>query len=207
MMDFGHGTLRKEGREAGLSVERAQRTGLRDAMIGLVALAAAFLWLGCPSCPYEARCEGNVLHTCWLGVDQLVGSPARDAVECRAPNPVCVDLDDRNAQCVMDDQATCQEPFDPFCEEGAVVDCVEGYEVAEDCAGNGNGCHDIDGSVFCAVAPLTPCIMGEYRTRCDDTRVLSCQRGFVTARDCAAYETPTFCVEYTSEYGRSAYCY
>ena len=161
---------------------------------------------GCPSCPYETKCDGNVLKSCSVGVDQMVGSPAKASRACQDPNPACVSLDERTAQCAMDAASECQPDFVPRCEGGVVVSCAYGYLVAGDCVGHGNACFELAPGPRCALEPLTDCDPEEFYSRCSGDLVLSCTGGYLQTQDCGLGERDGSCEEYENDYGRSAYC-
>ncbi len=161
---------------------------------------------GCPSCPYDSKCDGDVLKTCSVGVDQIAGKPDKGSRQCASPNPVCVTLDERTAQCAMDDATECDAGFIPRCEGGVVVACANGYLVATDCEGNGNACVELAPGPRCALEPLTDCDPAEYESRCAGDSVISCVDGFVQAQNCSLGQLDGTCEEYESDYGRSAYC-
>ncbi len=126
-------------------------------LLPATALLAAALLTGCPSCPYESACDDSTLQWCSIGVDQMVGDPEEGARECKAPNPVCVELDEQTAQCVTSGERTCDETVTPACEEGTVARCERGYVVAEDCAGHGNACVVVEAAPRCALEPAQQC--------------------------------------------------
>lgn len=178
---------------------------IRRILIAACACAIlAFGLTGCPSCPYDSRCEGSTLKTCSVGVDQMVGDPSWSEVECRAPNMFCVATDDDSAQCAMSDETDCAPPFDPMCGSGSVVTCVAGYRVAEDCSGHGNVCIDRDGPL-CALLPATECDNDEFNSYCDGDSIIFCGNGYVAAKDCTLNVTDTTCMLYEGD-TTSAYC-
>jgi len=172
----------------------------------VVAMLGAPALIGCARCPYETQCEGNVLHMCTLGIDQLVGNPELGERTCEAPNPVCVNLDDRHAQCTMTGQSDCTDALVPACGEGTVVRCTSGYQVAEDCAGNGNGCFVVDSAPRCALDPPTVCAAQQYVTHCAQGALISCVEGYETSRNCAYDVAGETCQESSSDAGQTAYC-
>lgn len=185
----------------------------RPARVAPLLLALVPFLPGCPECAYESRCDGAVVKTCSLGVDQMVGDPARGRIPCEGENPVCVNLDRRTAQCVRADAPRCDAAeFTDFCDDGAAVRCVEGYEVADDCAAHGNVCELGDGAASatsearCVLAPATACDPANYTETCDGTGLITCEGGVVARRDCAVERPGQTCVVHRSEWGRSVYC-
>lgn len=172
----------------------------------ILSLAAVSLGLtGCPSCPYDEACEGNTLLTCWLGVDQIAGSPQETSIPCQGDNPVCITVDPRNALCAMDAARTCVVGAAPKCEGDRLVTCQDGFEVARDCAAHGNVCGAVEGVDRCFLAPQTPCDR-EYESRCEGEAVLSCVGGQVERRDCNVETAGYRCTPFTNDYGSGAYC-
>ncbi len=176
-------------------------------LLAITALAVcATICTGCPSCPYDAACQGNTLHTCWVGVDQIAGDPAETWNECEGVNPVCQTIDDRNAQCVINSDRTCGDALEAFCENGTVVSCVQGFQVAEDCVGHGNACAVVESVARCAMEPPVSCD-DSHRNRCEGHSVIKCVHGYEKARDCEVDYGPSgLCTEYDTEQGASAYC-
>jgi len=161
---------------------------------------------GCPSCPYDSKCDGDVLKTCSLGVDQIAGKPSKTARACADPNPVCVTLDERTAQCAMDDATECDAEFIPRCEGGIVVSCANAFLVAQDCVGNGNACFELAPGPLCALDPLTDCDPSEFESYCQGASVISCPSGYLQAQDCSLGNPDGACEDYENDYGHSAYC-
>jgi hypothetical protein len=176
--------------------------------IGVAGLwLAGSLWLaGCPSCPYESKCEGDVLKTCSVGVDQVVGSPQRSARACRAPNPVCVTLNEDRAQCAMEAEPGCGAAFAGYCADGLRIECSAGYRVAEDCAAHGNTCFELDDGPRCAREPLTVCNPPDIDSRCEGDVLIACVYGYLKAEDCSLAPEPEVCTPFQNDYGRGAYC-
>ena len=179
------------------------RVGAASLTLGLPLM---LMLAGCPSCPYESRCEGNVLKSCFVGVDQLVGSPAWSESACTEPNAVCVNVDSRSAQCVIDEARRCDDDAEPRCEGGSVVRCRLGFEVAEDCEGHDNACFELPSGARCAQSPLRPCDAEAFERRCEGGRVVECQAGYVKSIDCRLNDPNSVCKEYVNDYGRGAYC-
>jgi len=157
---------------------------MRTLLPALLIATSALALQGCPSCPYEEACDGNTLKWCYLGVDQLVGSPEEGERECVAPNPVCITLDDQNALCAIDRSRTCERGAEFYCEGNLKISCGQGFEVAEDCAAHGNVCGLVDGEAHCYEDPLTPCEPTLPQT-CEGAVRRHCYNGQVTLRDCA----------------------
>lgn len=173
----------------------------------LLLLPLLLVLPACPECAYESRCDGGAVKTCSLGVDQLVGDPSRGRIPCEGENPVCVDLDRRTAQCVRTGAPRCDADFTERCDGGAAVRCVEGYEVADDCAAHGNACELGDGpEARCVLAPATACDPADYTETCEGTGLVGCEGGIVARRDCAVERAGLTCVVHRSEWGRSVYC-
>jgi hypothetical protein len=179
---------------------------IRQCAAVLACSLPALLLAGCPSCPYDTRCDGDVLLFCSVGVDQMVGSPSKTSRACVAPNPVCVDLDERTAQCAMDASSACDLEFVPRCEGGLLVGCTRGKLVAEDCVGHGNACFELAAGPRCAQDPLTACDNQDYTTHCFEDLIVACTAGYVQIRHCGLDRPNGTCQEYENEYGRGAYC-
>lgn len=100
-----------------------------------------------PECEFESRCDGNQRETCFVGVDQCIGAPARSKGDCAqidANNPLCVDNGDDEAFCGGEPGCT-QETCD-----GNVADtCNDGYHVRYDCTANGYECRVVNGQAAC----------------------------------------------------------
>lgn len=172
------------------------------APLALALSTVALALQGCPSCPYEEACDGNTLKYCYLGVDQLVGSPEEGERPCEAPNPVCITVDDQRALCGIDSARTCTSSV-ARCENGLRVSCSRGFEFAEDCSLDGNTCGVEAGKAACRELPLIPC-EPSWNQRCDGDVRRMCNNGFVIRQDCSRRgET---CRESTNEYGTSAFC-
>ena len=71
--------------------------------IGMVSISACG-----PNCEFDQRCDGNVLETCSVGVDQIVGDPEYDRMECAGSTPVCVELSDVSAVCAPSETESCE---------------------------------------------------------------------------------------------------
>ena len=160
----------------------------------------------CPTCPYESQCQGNTLNSCWLGVDQLVGDPGEISLVCQSPNPTCVNLDERNALCVMDEAATCEPDLAPYCSDERAVSCQDGYLVASDCDAHGNGCLFLNGLARCVLEPVVECDPQTLLKYCRNGSLIQCVGGYVSAEVCALRSPPASCVQIESEYGTTAYC-
>ncbi|MFH1807436.1 MAG: hypothetical protein ABIJ09_01730 [Pseudomonadota bacterium] len=179
---------------------------LRDLSLLVLALVIALAQVGCARCPYETQCEGNILKFCTLGVDQLLGDPSTGEMTCTAPNPVCVNLDERTAQCTMTGEADCEDSLEPACVDGSVVRCASRYRVAEDCAGHGNGCFVVDSAPRCAMDPLTTCDRTQFTSHCAEQSLITCVDGYETSRLCSHDRAESTCQDYSSDAGQSAYC-
>jgi hypothetical protein len=152
--------------------------------------------LGCAKeCEYAARCDGNMLQTCSLGVDQMFGSGESERL-CEGVNPVCVEVEEDVAFCARSASATCDDSLVHRCEDDSIISCQAGYEVAEDCALNGPDCLIDDGEPVCAQAPLTACVEASYPKHCEGTSVVSCHEGRVEAFDCDLYEPGSRCAPF-----------
>lgn len=159
----------------------------------------------CPSCPYDEACEGNVLKTCWVGVDQLVGSPAEGERPCEGANPVCITVDDRNALCGIAKERTCTMGAPIRCEGALKIDCQDGFEVAEDCVAHGNVCGTISANTYCHRAPVVTCDPEQFRGRCEGSRLVQCRFGTEAYEECALRTEDTACTTTTGQYA-SSYC-
>lgn len=175
----------------------------------LLTLAAALQLLACASCPYDQRCNGNKLESCELGVDQMFGDPSYTTQDCEDPNAVCVETGARTAQCVMSAEAKCGPASADRCSaDGLAVTCSDGYEVATDCAPDGNECLIVDLRARCAVLPATSCDQDSYDNSCeDDYHLLYCQNGLVTRKHCSV-SSPGKCEPHQpkDQYEQTAYC-
>ena len=178
---------------------------MRRALLPLATLMLAPALQACPSCPFETACSGDVLRSCSLGVDQLVGSPERGERACEDPNPRCITLDERNALCAIDPARTCTIGDAPRCEDQRLITCEAGFEVASDCARHGNICDAVQGQARCHAAPLTPC-EAELPSRCEVDVLIRCDRGYLTQEDCGLRPGNLTC-QTVDEPGREyAYC-
>ena len=72
--------------------------------------------LGCAKpCEYVARCDGEVLQTCSLGVDQLFGSGESEVACPTTVNPHCVELEVDHAFCARTEEPSCTAD-EAFCD-------------------------------------------------------------------------------------------
>ncbi len=158
-------------------------------------IASATLAVGCtPECTFAARCDGDVLETCHVGVDQMVGSPISRHV-CEAPNPRCVQAADDVALCVTAAAAACDSGYTPACQNDAATKCTSGFVVATDCSLHGPSCVLTTTEAVCAVEPLTSCDAQTHVAQCAGNTVLRCRDGYVQAEVCDAYVPPRHCGE------------
>jgi len=175
----------------------------------LFAALAALHLTACASCPFEERCNGNVLEVCSLGVDQMFGDPSYSSSPCEDPNPVCVATGSGSAQCAVAADATCADGTPDRCEAQArAVRCLSGYEVAEACAPDGNDCLMVDSAAHCAIGPARTCDRETYDNSCEDSvHLLYCINGLVTRKDCSL-DKPGVCAPNTpkDQYEQTAYC-
>ena len=144
------------------------------------------LWACTKPCEFTARCDGDVLETCSVGVDQLVGSGISRTDCTETVNPVCVTHGDDAAQCAMERTPTCDLP-EPQCDGDVILACSAGYLVADDCALAGPTCvtHPDDGAPVCAVDPVTSCDRETFLQTCaTEDSVYACLDGVVTELDC-----------------------
>lgn len=165
---------------------------MRAAVLCLATLALAPVLQACPSCPYETQCSGDVLMFCTLGVDQLVGSPERGERTCEAPNPSCVTVDDRTALCATSPDRTCTVGIAPRCDGEVLVTCEAGFEVAKDCAADGNVCGELDGAGRCYADPLTAC-ENTFTPTCEGPLLTHCRDGYLTRENCGKYFAGSTC--------------
>lgn len=181
---------------------------LASSSLGLIA-GALFL-SGCARCPYQQRCNGDVLEVCSLGVDQLVGPPSYGKSKCESPNPVCKDTSAGEAECVMPEAPTCDSGVAPRCVAGELaVHCVSGYQVATDCAADDNACIEVSGNALCARGPPTACDPKTYRNTCEDAgHLLYCRNALVTRQACDHERAGTTCVAHVPRdaFEQTAYC-
>jgi hypothetical protein len=176
-------------------------------LVGLIcALSFTPILEGCPSCPYEESCEGNVLKYCYLGVDQLVGSPDEGSKACASPNPICATVDAQNAVCAIDAARTCTVGAAPRCEAALLVSCEQGYDVAYDCALHGNLCATVGATAQCRRDPLVTCVAETHEARCVGTLIEECRGGVIATRDCAIEYAGGTCKTTQTDYGPSTYC-
>ncbi|MCA9550851.1 MAG: hypothetical protein KC933_12525 [Myxococcales bacterium] len=178
---------------------------MRAAVLCLATLALAPALQACPSCPYETQCSGDVLMFCTLGVDQLVGSPERGERTCEAPNPSCVTVDDRTALCATSPDRTCTVGIAPRCDGQVLVTCEAGFEVAKDCAADGNVCGELDGAGRCYADPLTACESDDTPT-CEGDVLIRCEGGYLTREDCGLRSGNPTCQTVDEPDRKYAYC-
>ena len=172
-------------------------------------VAAALVLGGCARCPYDQRCNGNVLEVCSLGVDQMVGSPSYSASTCADPNPVCQATSDRGAACVMPQAPKCDSNFVPQCATGELaVHCEGGYQVATNCTVDDNACVATEGRARCARTPITSCSAKTHRNSCEDaTHLLYCREELVARQDCSNEPTKVCTPNVPRDaYEQSAFC-
>lgn len=157
------------------------------AVLAAGAASSAALLVGCARCPYESRCNGNVLEVCTVGVDQMFGDPSYASTPCEGVNPVCVDAPSGRSLCARAASAPCADASVTRCDTPDVaVRCEEGFEVAEDCATDENSCVTLPSRSRCARAPVTTCDVERQASVCEDaTHLLSCVDGLLTRRDCS----------------------
>lgn len=178
---------------------------MRAPLLALLALPLLPFLPGCPSCPYNAACEGNVLKTCFVGVDQLVGSPSEGERACAGANPICVTVDEQDALCAIAKERTCAVGAAPRCDGPLLITCQQGFEVAEDCAAHGNVCGTVLAETFCYKDPVITCAPNSFTPRCEGTRILQCRNGVEAYEECALRLEDTTCRTSTGEYA-STYC-
>ncbi len=183
-------------------------TATAYARLGLIA--ASLLLSGCARCPYQQRCNGNVLETCSLGVDQLVGKPSYAKVACANPNPVCQETVEGEAECVMPEAPPCDSGTAPRCDAPErAVHCVSGYQAATDCAADDNACVEVSGNALCARGPATACDPKTYRNTCEDAgHLLYCEHALVTRQSCDHERAGNTCVPHVPRdaFEQTAYC-
>jgi hypothetical protein len=111
-----------------------------------VCLAAlvALLGPGCFSNPCETRYRcvgGSQYESCNVGSDY---EAHRTQLQCKAPNPACVQTDEDSVLCVYTPATACDASFVDRCEGTRRVYCDEllGWVQAVDCVSLGStGCH------------------------------------------------------------------
>ncbi len=150
-----------------------------------IAAVAAFA-AGCAEpCEFEARCDGNVLETCFLHPDQFFGDPvSRNA--CEAPNPFCVEpVADMVAFCAAEPTAECTEADPETCDGALALRCREGFVRATNCATFGPDCivNDDDDAV-CAQDPIVACDPATHERRCIGDNVERCRDGRIALEIC-----------------------
>lgn len=137
-------------------------------------------------CEFVARCDGTVLETCSLGVDQLFGSGVSKTDCSTTLNPVCLETATDVAFCTLDDSVTCTEGASR-CDGDLAITCnANGFEVAKDCSTNGPTCVlDADDQALCAIDPAMPCDSDTFESRCDGDLLITCGDGLLRSRECA----------------------
>ncbi len=165
---------------------------IKPAILGLLVATATASMACTTECTFKARCDGDLVETCSVAVDQLVGSPI-SRKPCQAPNPKCVQVEDDVARCVTAEDAVCDKSYIPQCLNNAATTCTTGFVVARDCTVLGPGCVLNGSEAVCAVDPLVACESDSYVTSCQDNTVLRCRRGFVQGEACDAYVPPRKC--------------
>ena len=173
--------------------------------------ALALLAIGCDEerCRYTSRCVDGELKTCVEGFENG-GERTADYASpgCDAPNPLCVELDDDHAACVVAASPTCEaDAFAETCEGAIATRCLYGYRVAEDCSVHGNTCGVVEGAALCARAPLTRCDPQTFAEQCAGGAVaVLCETGVVERLDCEVTSPGSACALSPPERERRAYC-
>ncbi len=170
--------------------------------VSLFVLTALY---GCPRCEFDEACDGNVLMTCSIGVDQQVGSPAEARLACTGANPVCITVDERNALCAIAEARSCVPDTAPRCEGGSQITCVDGFEVARNCVAHGNVCGEVEGAFRCYAEPKVVCVQ-DFESICSGTRLTHCDAGLVTHEECGLDRPVQRCTAFENDYGKGAYC-
>lgn len=135
-------------------------------------------------CEYTARCDGSVLETCSLGVDQLFGSGESETNCPDTVNPVCHSPEPDVAFCTLDDEIMCEEGA-TRCDGDIAITCNEsGFEVGQDCTTFGPTCVLNEGEAQCALDPVESCDNATYERSCEGIDLIVCNGGLVTQRVC-----------------------
>ena len=106
----------------------------------------------------------------------------------------------------MDEAPECTADFIPRCEDGLVVSCLNSYLVAEDCLVDGNSCLELTKGPLCVLEPLARCDAQQFEKYCEQDVLISCEDGYVHAKDCSLVYSGGRCEVHENEYGRSVIC-
>ena len=90
-------------------------------LLGIVWVMANFLPACGNDCDFFERCNGNTKEVCG-GVDQIVNRKIQ-SFPCEAPNALCVELNEHQAECVHDPETVCDASTNSVCDGNAMVFC------------------------------------------------------------------------------------
>jgi len=83
----------------------------------------AGLVLGCGNdCDFHEACDGNTLLRCGEGPDQMVGREIH-RFPCESPTPLCIEIDDESARCVVEPATICDESYNQHCKGSVLYFC------------------------------------------------------------------------------------